>query len=82
MGIEKDEEISWEEAVADWYDHVYMPMIELIRKYDILSQFPGRTEADLYAWLIKHQEALRLNLGGEVITPEETVAHFVSKLDK
>ncbi len=80
MGIEQAHDITWDEAVVSWYDNVYMPMIELIRKYDVLSQFPGRTEADLYAWLIKHQEALRLYLGGEVLTPEETVQDFLSKL--
>jgi len=80
MGIEQDRPIDYEDAVASWYDHVYLPMIELIRKYDVLHSFPGRTEADLYAWLIKHQEALRLNLGGEWLTPEETVEDFVTKL--
>ncbi len=56
-------------------------MVELIRKYDVLSLFPGRTEADLYAWLIKHQEALRLHLGGESVPPEEAVQDFLSKLE-
>ncbi len=80
MGLEQKRDISWEEAVASWYDNVYMPMVELIRKYDVLSHFPGRTEADLYAWLIKHQEALRLQLGGESITPEEAVEDFLKKV--
>ncbi len=80
MGLEQKRDISGDEAVADWYDNVYMPLISLIRDYGMLSQFPGRTEADLYAWLIKHQEALRLHLGGEVLTPEETVKDFISKL--
>ena len=80
MGIEKKRDISWEEAVASWYDNVYTPLVELIRKYDVLSQFPGRTEADLYAWLIRHQEALRLHHGGDIITPEATVEDFLSKL--
>jgi hypothetical protein len=81
LGLEKKRDISWDEAVASWYDNVYMPMVELIRKYDVLSLFPGRTEADLYAWLIKHQEALRLHLGGESVPPEEAVQDFLSKLE-
>jgi hypothetical protein len=80
MGLEQGREISWDEAVASWYDNVYMPMIELIRNYNVLDRFPGRTEADLYAWLLKHQEALRLHLGGESVTPEEAVQDFISKL--
>ena len=81
LGLDKKRDISWEEAVGSWYDNVYMPMIDLIRKHDALSLFPGRTEADLYAWLIKHQEALRLHLGGESVPAEEAVADFLSKLD-
>jgi hypothetical protein len=80
MGIDQDRPVSYEEAVASWYDNVYLPLVALIRKYEILEHFPGRTEADLYTWLIKHQEALRLAYGGEWRTPEETVEDFVSKL--
>ncbi len=80
MGLEQKRDVPYDEAVADWYDNVYMPLIELIRKYEVLDYFPGRTESDLYAWLIKHQESLRLNLGGDWLTPEETVEDFVAKL--
>jgi hypothetical protein len=80
MGIEKKGPVSWDDAVGSWYDHVYMPLITMIRKHEILQQFPGRTEADLYAWLIKHQEALRLQHGGEVVTPEEVVTDFLEQI--
>jgi len=80
MGIDQQREVSWEEAVASWYDNVYMPLVKLIREYEVLEYFPGRTEADLYAWLIKHQEAMRLYHGGDYMTPQETVADFLSKL--
>lgn len=80
MGLDLKHPVSWEEAVASWYDNVYRPMVELIRKSGVLEFFPGRTEADLYAWLIKHQEALRLQHGGDWATPEETVEDFVNKL--
>lgn len=80
MGLDHKRAVSYPEAVASWYDNVYMPMISLIRKYEVLDHFPGRTEADLYAWLIKHQEALRLAYGGEWRTPEETVEDFITKM--
>lgn len=80
MGLDQKREIPYPEAVASWYDNVYMPLVGLIRKYEILEHFPGRTEADLYAWLIKHQEALRLAYGGEWRTPEETVEDFITKM--
>ncbi len=80
MGLDQKRDITYAQAVESWYDNVYSPMIDLIRRFDVLDHFPGRTEADLYVWLIKHQEALRLHLGGEWLTPEETVADFVTKL--
>ncbi|MFQ3537033.1 MAG: hypothetical protein SNJ58_14295 [Aggregatilineales bacterium] len=80
MGLDQKREISWEEAVCSWYDNVYMPLVKLIREYEVLQYFPGRTEADLYAWLIKHQEAMRLYHGGDYMTPQETVSDFLSKL--
>lgn len=41
-------EVSFEEAVTDWYDHVYTPVVAAIRAQDLPRDFPGRTEADLY----------------------------------
>ncbi|MCL4297444.1 MAG: hypothetical protein KJ077_17025 [Anaerolineae bacterium] len=55
-------EISNEEAVASWYDTVYLPLVELIHHRGVLRYFPGRTEADLYAWLILHRAVLEAEL--------------------
>ena len=66
MGIEKGREIPYEEAVAHWYDTVYLPVVEVIRERGILRYFPGRTEADLYIWLAKHRDELRESLGWEM----------------
>lgn len=41
-------EVTFEEAVTDWYDHVYTPVVAAIRAQDLLRDFPGRTETDLY----------------------------------
>lgn len=79
-GIDEDREFPYEDAVASWYDNVYWPMVEAIRKYDLLREFPDRTEADLYAWLIRHQGALKDNYGGEWLSPEETARDFAAKL--
>jgi hypothetical protein len=43
-----EQEVTYAEAVRYWYDHVYLPIIQLIRERDILRDFPGRTETDLY----------------------------------
>jgi hypothetical protein len=55
---ETNRELSYEEAVASWYDQVYLPVIQLIRERDVLNDFPDRTEADLYTWLLLHRAEL------------------------
>lgn len=81
MGIEQQHDITWSAAVVSWYDNVYMPMVEAIRKCDLLDEFPNRTEADLYVWLIRHQTLLRDQYGGEWRSPEDTAKDFREKLD-
>lgn len=54
LGTEQNREISYPEAVASWYDRVYLPTIEVIRKTGALRDFPNRTEADLYLWTTEH----------------------------
>lgn len=39
---------------ADWHDSAYRPVVHLIRESGILQRFKGRTEADLYLWLVDH----------------------------
>lgn len=78
MGIEQQRPISEDEAVVDWYDNVYMPIVEAIRKENILEDFPGRTEADLYLWVIDHKHYLKEACGHEV-PPEEAAQHFAEE---
>jgi len=68
-------EVDFSEAVGSWYDHIYAPMIEIIRKYHILEHFPKRTEADLYLWIIEHLAFLKSTHKKE-ITFEEAARHF------
>jgi hypothetical protein len=49
----------WEEAVASWYDQVYLPLAELIKERNLLAEFPHRTVADLYSWVVRHELELR-----------------------
>ncbi|MCS6848011.1 MAG: DUF4032 domain-containing protein [Anaerolineae bacterium] len=82
MGLDLQREVSEDEAVTNWYDNVYMPIVEAIRKEGILQDFPGRTEADLYLWIMDHKHYLKEHCGCEV-PPEEAVAdyaeHFAEK---
>jgi hypothetical protein len=70
--------IPWEEAVLAWYDEVYMPLINVIRQNEILKQFPGRTETDLYLWIIEHLYYLREEVKEEV-SLEKAASHFAEE---
>ena len=77
MGLDQKREVPWEEAVTHWYDTVFSPVIEVIRKGDILSEFPGRTHADLYLWILRHRAELEKELNWEIRT-EAAAADFAA----
>jgi uncharacterized ParB-like nuclease family protein len=83
MGIEQKREISYEEAAAHWYDVVYLPVAQVIREQALLRDFPGRTEADLYLWLLNHRAELGQEMEMEVGVAEaadDLVRRFSPKL--
>lgn len=55
MGEARQHPIEYEEAVKGWYNELYKPLIKIIRSHKILKNFPGRTETDLYLWIIEHR---------------------------
>jgi len=80
MGLDFKRDIGDEEAVTHWYDQVYLPLVEAIRKTGVMEKFPKRTETDLYMWVIDHQHYLRESQPG--VTPEQAAEHFVATLDR
>jgi len=58
-----EEEIPFSNALVSWYNNVYNPVITIIREQWLLANFPGRTEADLYVWIIKHWDFLKKKYG-------------------
>ena len=68
MGLDQQREIPYEEAVAHWYDEVYLPVVQVIRERGILRDFPERTETDLYLWIMEHRVELEKALGWEIET--------------
>jgi hypothetical protein len=44
--------------VIELYDHVYAPLAGIIERSRTLRDFPGRTSADLYLWVIEHERRL------------------------
>ena len=59
LGEHRGEEVPYIDAVLSWYDTVYVPLISIIREQFDLNEFPGRTETDLYLWIITRQWYLR-----------------------
>ena len=83
LGTQRGLDVPYEEAVVSWYDHVYLPLVDLIRVQQILDEFPGRTETDLYLWIIEHQGYLRETYGSELSIEQATERfkeEFVSKI--
>jgi len=78
MGLEQGREIPEDEAVAHWYDTVYRPVVEVIREHRLLEDFPGRTEADLYLWIMDHLYYLREVYGPEV-DPETAALDYAEQ---
>jgi nucleotide-binding universal stress UspA family protein len=78
MGLEQRREIPYEEAVVHWYDTFYLPVVEVIRSGGILRDFPGRTEADLYLWVLEHRAVLAEELGWQV-RPEAAAADLAAR---
>jgi hypothetical protein len=63
LNEDMEEEIPFSEALVSWYNNVYNPVIKIIREQWHLANFPGRTEADLYVWIIKHWDFLKKKYG-------------------
>jgi hypothetical protein len=79
MGLDYLRDITEQEAVAHWYDKVYMPIIEIIRKSGILKNFPGKTEGDMYMWVLDHQHYLAEEQGKPLQPPHEAARKFVKE---
>lgn len=74
-------DVAFHLAAVDWYDHVYLPMIEVVRQMGVIKHFPGRSESDLYMWLIRHQAALREQHNFEKVELPEAVEEFLQSIE-
>jgi hypothetical protein len=51
----------------------------MVREERILDAFPGRTELDLYLWIVTHRERLALEARDEAIPPETAKEDILRK---
>ncbi len=71
LSLEQHREVPLQEGAASWYDHVYRPIAEAIRKHNVLEQLPGWTEADLYVEITRRW--LALSQEGEPAGPDPAI---------
>jgi hypothetical protein len=80
MGLDEKREISEDEAVAHWYDTLYLPVVEVVEKSGILDGFPSKTATDLYLWVMDHLHYVRSHPGMESTDPAQAAADFIERL--
>jgi nucleotide-binding universal stress UspA family protein len=66
MALQRGEAVELPEAAAYWYTERYEPLIKMMRERGMLRDFPGRTETDLYTWVIEHRASVAEELGWSV----------------
>jgi nucleotide-binding universal stress UspA family protein len=79
MGQKQKQDVAEKEATADWYDTVYLPIIQLIRERNLLRDFPTRTEADLYLWIMDYRSALSQGGIGWEVSPGKAVSDLIDR---
>ena len=72
----KKEDLSLKEAAIDWYDTLYLPTARTIEERGLLRDFPNRTIADLYVWMLQYWTEIKQQLGWKV-HPETAAREFV-----
>jgi len=80
MGIDQRRPPAEGEVVTDWYDTLYRPVVEVVRESGVLEELPGRTETDLYLWIMDHLHYLRSHEAD--IGPAEAAVDFIQSLDE
>ncbi|MBN1698196.1 MAG: transcriptional regulator [Spirochaetales bacterium] len=81
INIDQEEEIPFGKAMLSWYDNVFIPIITIITKENILNRFPERTPADLYVWIVRHWHELKERYGHD-FSLKQAVLDFSQKYGK
>jgi hypothetical protein len=56
-----------------------LPIVKVIRDTEILKEFPGKTEGDLYLWVLDHQHYLQKEEGLPLQPPEAAARDFLTE---
>ena len=77
MNEQQHTEIDFNDALVSWYKTVYLPVIAVIDKYTLLSDFKDRTKSDIYVWIVKHWDRLKQKNGND-FSLDEAALDFVA----
>lgn len=58
--------VSNREAVADWYEYIYCPIVDVAREQGLTERFPHQTEADVYLWVMRHRWEIERAQGHDI----------------
>jgi len=68
-------EVSFKDAAFDWYKTIYRPLCTIIQRGRLIDSFPGRSIADLYAYITLHQwkegRKRRYGIGIDKLVPKQ-----------
>jgi len=62
--MQRGEVLSPEKIAADWYDRVYLPTVEAIKREGLWELFPEATKGDLFLWVTQRRRELFPERGG------------------
>jgi uncharacterized ParB-like nuclease family protein len=77
LSLEQHRDVPLQEAAASWYDRVYRPVVDAIRKHRVLEQLPGWTEADVYVEVTRRW--LALSQEGEPAGPDPAIQALLAE---
>ena len=80
MGIDQERPISEEEAVRHWVETLYLPVVDIVRRAEILEALPGRSETDLYLWTMDHLHFLNSQEGGASSGPGDAAQSLIETI--
>jgi hypothetical protein len=80
MGIDQGRPISEEGAVRHWYETLYLPVVEVVNRSEILEELPGRTATDFYLWTMDHLHFLNAQEGGAPSDPGRAAQDLIETM--
>lgn len=75
LNLSKKEEIKFEVAAKSWYINLFKPIVDAVIEEKLLSRFPGRTNADLYVWIIRHWDDLKKKYGQDFNIKDAAISY-------